>query len=176
VPTLAAALEREPAIANNARVVGMYGSVRRGYEGSPQIAAEYNVKLHTPDCQKVFTAPWELSITPLDTCGLVRLSGEKFKAIQASGDKLVQAMMENYRIWLRSTGKSDAPTASTVLYDTVAVYMAFSEELLKMERLGIRVTDDGFTLIDPAAKQVNCATQWRDLAAFEDFLVQRLTQ
>jgi hypothetical protein len=57
----------------------------------------------------------------------------------------------------------------------VAVYLAFSEELLVMEELGIRVTDEGYTVIDGGARAINCATGWKDLAAFEDFLVRRLT-
>ena len=51
---------------------------------------------------------------------------------------------------------------------------AFSEDLLEMEELGVRVTDDGFTVIDPAARRVRCATGWKDLPAFEDLLVDRL--
>lgn len=39
----------------------------------------------------------------------------------------------------------------------------------------VRVTDDGFTREDPAARQMKVATQWKDLPAFEDWLVQRLT-
>lgn len=62
-----------------------------------------------------------------------------------------------------------------MLFDTVAIYLAFSEELLAMERLGIRVTGDGHTVIDDSAKRINCAMDWKDLAAFNDLLVQRLT-
>jgi len=43
-----------------------------------------------------------------------------------------------------------------------------------MERLGIRVTDDGFTLIDPKAKPVNAALSWQSLDGFRDLLVDRL--
>jgi hypothetical protein len=57
----------------------------------------------------------------------------------------------------------------------VAIYLAFSEEWLAMERLGIRVTDDGYTVIDDSARTINCAMEWKDLPAFEDLLVQRLT-
>jgi hypothetical protein len=60
------------------------------------------------------------------------------------------------------------------LFDTVAVYLAISEELLNIDELGVRVTDDGFTVIDKAAKKVKCATSWKDMEAFEDFLVKRL--
>ena len=44
-----------------------------------------------------------------------------------------------------------------------------------MEKLGIRVTDDGFTLQDTNAKQMNVALTWKDLPAYEDLLVKRLT-
>ena len=48
-------------------------------------------------------------------------------------------------------------------------------DLAKMETLGIRVTDDGYTAIDGKAKKINCATSWKNLGAYEDFLVERLT-
>jgi hypothetical protein len=41
--------------------------------------------------------------------------------------------------------------------------------------LGIRVTDDGHTVIDPKAKRIRVATEWKDLGAFEDLLVKRIT-
>ena len=64
---------------------------------------------------------------------------------------------------------------STLLFDTVAVYLAFAEDLLEMEGLGVRVTDDGFTVIDPEARSVRCATGWKDIEAFEELLVERLS-
>ena len=183
LPNVAAALEREPRIAERARFVGMHGSIRRGYDGSEKISAESNVINHTNACQKVFTAPWDITITPLDTCGIVTLKGEKYRLVRDCEDALTQTMIENYRIWwevacANSGGKLPTDRAekeSSTLFDTVAIYLAFSEELLVMEELGIRVTDDGYTVIDDNAKRINCAMDWKDLSAFEDFLVQRLT-
>lgn len=177
VPNIAAALARVPEIARRARFVGMHGSIRRGYGGSEAVSAEYNVRAYPQACQKVFAAPWDLTITPLDTCGLVRLEGARYRAVRDCEDPLVRAVVENYRIWARScdwaTGL-DVDTQSSVLFDTVAIYLAFSEELLAMEKLGIRVTDDGYTVVDGGAKTVNCAMDWRDLLAFEDLVVRRL--
>jgi hypothetical protein len=51
-----------------------------------------------------------------------------------------------------------------------------SIELVKMEKLPIIVTDDGYTKIDDKGKVIYCATEWKDLGAFEDFLVKRLTR
>jgi inosine-uridine nucleoside N-ribohydrolase len=176
LPNIAAALAREPRIAERARFVGMHGSVRRGYNGTPPISAEWNVVSFPRECQQVFTAGWDMTITPVDTCGLVTLQGEKYRAVRDCPDPVVQALMENYRAWCAHGDRGDLHRErSSVLFDTVAIYLAFSEELLSLETLGIQVTDDGYTLINERARPVRCATQWKDLPAFEDFLVQRLT-
>lgn len=174
VPNIGAAIEREPRIAQKARFVGMHGSIRRGYGGSEKVSAECNVVNHTKDCQKVFTADWDVTITPLDTCGIVKLDGERYWSVYECKDPLTRALIENYRIWAKHSPESEY--RSSTLFDTVAVYLAFSEDFLVMEKLGIRVTDDGYTVIDENAKTINCAMDWKDLAAFEDFLVKRLTR
>lgn len=173
LPNVAAALAREPRIATRARFVGMQGSVRRGYGGSAQIHAEYNVARDPAACRAVFAAPWEVTVTPLDTCGLVVLDGAHYRAVRDSHDPLARAVIENYRLWAQ--GKAEAEERSSVLFDTVAIYLAFADELLTMERLGLRVTDDGHTLIDDAARPINCALDWRDLDAFKGLVVRRLT-
>ena len=175
VPNVAEALRRDPGIAKRARFVGMHGSVRRGYGNDPKISAEYNVRANPKALQKVFAAPWDITITPLDTCGIVRLVREKFQKVYRSKDAGVQALMANYRVWRKARNQQGPMTASSTLFDTVAVYLAYSQELVRMEKLGLRVTDDGYTVIDDEAHVVNCATQWKDLSAFEDHLVERLT-
>jgi len=172
VPNISAALEREPGIAKKTRFVGMHGSVRKGYDGSEKVSAEYNVVAYPKECQKVFTAPWkDMTITPLDTCGLVNLKGEKYKKVADSDNPIAKAVIENYNIWSKR-----APDRSSVLFDTVAIYLSFSQELLVMERLGISVTDDGYTVIDNNAQLINCAMEWKNLSAFEDLLMDRLTK
>ena len=174
VPNIKAALEREPRIAERSRFVGMPGSVRKGYDGSAEVAPEYNVKADVPACRAAFTAPWDITITPVDTCGLVKLKGEKYRAVCDCPDPLIRTVIENYRIWLG--GKPD--TESSILFDTVAVHLAYSTEFLVMEDVGLRVTDDGFTVEDTdrlgGAKRMHVAIDWKDLAAYEDYLVERL--
>lgn len=178
VPNIAAALKREPAIAQKARFVGMHGSIYMGYDGSPDISAEYNVKADPAACRAVFTAPWDVTITPLDTCGLVHLQGERYRKIRECKDPVTQAVVENFRIWARTlhwSGDRNPEAVTSTLFDTVAVYLAFSEALLSMETLGVSVTDEGYTVLDNEAKRIHCATSWKDMAAFEDLLVSRLT-
>ena len=180
LPNLAAALEREPRIAERARFVGMHGSVRKGYGSSKDIQPEYNVKQDVKACQRAFTAPWDITITPLDTCGIIDLSGPRYAQVRDSTKPIAAAVIENYRLWSVAQNKGQptkvADERSSTLFDTVAVYLAFSEDLLKMERLGIRVDAEGFTRIDPAAKMMNVAAEWKNLDAFRDLLVRRLVQ
>ena len=45
-----------------------------------------------------------------------------------------------------------------------------------MQRMGVRVMDDGFTVADAKAPELDCALEWKDLKGFEDLLVKRLTR
>ena len=192
LPNIAEALEREPKIAEKAEFFGMHGSVRRGYGNNPKPSAEYNVRAFVKEAQKVFTAPWDMTITPLDTCGIIQLKNEKYQKVLKNNSPLTNALMQNYRAWykqgIRGNNKnlSEAElnkkidqkcnSSSSTLFDTVAIYLAMSTDLAKMEKLPIIVTDDGHTKIDQSGKKINCATEWKDLGAFEDLLVDRLTK
>ena len=180
-PNLKAALEREPRIAGKLRLAGMYGSLRRGYGGKPKPEPEWNVRASPAATRALLAAPWAEAIsTPLDTCGLVQLKGERYARVRDSKDPLLRALIENYRLWCprRDWCAKDAEyvsSKSSTLFDTVAVYLAISRELVRTEDLGVRVTDDGLTVPDPAARPLTWATEWRDLDAFEEWLVARLT-
>jgi len=181
LPNVAAALSRAPAITANARFVGMHGSLRRGYLGAPKPMREYNVKQHALSCRAVFQAPWEKVITPLDTCGDVFLEGERFQRVLESDNPLTKAAVQNHFSWCEAVQdwplvkQLDLNRQSSVLYDSVAVYLAFAESFLEMETLPIVVTEDGKTLIHEQGDPVRCATDWRDKEAFLDLLAERLT-
>ena len=151
LPNVAEALKREPRIAEKADFIGMHGSVFVGYGGSSTPHAEYNVVKDVPAAKKVFTVPWPMTITPLDTCGLVE-AGRK----RVTEEKLRHS--------------------STTLFDTVAIYLAVSKDLVEMKEVPLRVTDDGFTRVEEGAKKVNCAVKWKDLDGYETWLVERLTK
>jgi len=192
LPNIAEALEREPKIAEKAEFVGMHGSIYRGYGNDPTPSAEYNVRAFAKEAQKVFTASWDMTITPLDTCGIIQLKDQKYQKVLNNNSPLTRALMENYRVWHKQgirNGNKDLSEAeldkrvdqkcnssSSTLFDTVGIYLAMSTELVKIEKLPIIVTDDGYTRIDENGKEINCATEWKDLGAFEDLLVERLTK
>lgn len=179
-PSLAAAIAREPRLAAHCRLVGMFGSFTLGYDGSPIPAAETNVRIDPAALRSVLSAPWQdVLLTPLDTCGLVTLSGESYRSLwSATGDPLLRAVIENYCLfaprvpWMHCDFFA---TRSTVLFDCVAVYLAYAEELVATETISFRVTDDGFTVSDPAGPcRARVALRWKDLPGFADHLTARL--
>ena len=185
LPNIAAALQRAPSIIENSKFIGMHGSLRIGYLGAPKPMKEYNVKQHALSCKSVFEAGWEKEITPLDTCGNIILTGDNFQRVRNSADDLVRAVIENHLIWYEAVASSpvvgpfikkmDPQIQSSILYDCVAIYMAFSSDGLVYEKLPITITEDGKTLIDDDGSVVNCATSWSDIEVFYSFLSARLT-
>ncbi len=178
---IAEALRRKPEIVAKARLVGMHGSVRIGYAGSETIHAEYNVRADIAAAQTVLSANWiETVITPLDSCGNVVLRNDSYKRFAdfaaAHPGSMADVVMANYRMWLTATAGSPdrADTRSTILFDTVAVYLAYASELLQMETLSISIDDSGFTRIDPNGTPMQVATGWTCESAFDTLLTDRL--
>jgi len=181
VPSLALALQREPALAARCRFVGMHGSFDIGYGDRPPAAAEANVKGDPAALRAVLAAPWrDVVLTPLDTCGSIEISGDAYRGIwSATDDPLLRAVIESYCLFApRVTWMTCDFFAvrSTTLFDCVAVYLAFSEEGLRTEPLSFAITDDGFTKRSTAAEAVRArvALRWTDRAAFERGFVERL--
>jgi inosine-uridine nucleoside N-ribohydrolase len=179
-PTLAAALAREPRLASRLRLAGMYGSLYQGAGGKLKPEPEWNVKSRVAAARAVLGAPWrDAIVTPLDTCGKVRLAGERYARVKASLDPLLRGLVEAFSVWCRNRdwcAKDPGYVAekSSTLFDTVAVYLAISNELVRTERLGVRVSDEGATVPDPAARPLTWAVEWKDLDGYEEWLTRRL--
>jgi len=97
--TVAGALRVNPNISEKSRFVGMHGSINSGYIGSNSPSREYNVKKNIKACREVFQAPWEKTITPLDTCGNIVLSGKLLERIMNCDNLIVKTIKENVEIW-----------------------------------------------------------------------------
>lgn len=65
---IANALQKEPAIAGNARIIGIGGSVRRQYFGAAGNCAEYNILADIPAAKRVFQAGWRDMVTGSAGC------------------------------------------------------------------------------------------------------------
>ncbi len=174
---IGALLKRRPDLAARIHFVGMHGSIYHGLEWDPVPIAECNVKADLAASQAVFAAPWKsMVITPLDTCGVVRLDGENYRRLFESPQPLLRDIFTQYRMWhtaLQAPWKFEEK--SSILFDTVAIFLAFSRQFLKFETLGIRVTDAGFTVPDEnAGNRIEVAVDWLDLSGFQNFITERL--
>lgn len=175
VPNIAEALRREPCIAARTHFVGMHGSIYRQPGGRKGAVAEANVRNDPESARLVLSAPWlSTTITPLDTCGVVRLRGRRYQRVRRSEATVARLVMENYDIWAGSRDRYDASKESSILFDTVAVYLAFSRRGLKMKTMGMCVTDEGFTVPDPQGARIRVALDWLDLPGYLDLLTERM--
>jgi inosine-uridine nucleoside N-ribohydrolase len=178
-PSLALALKRAPQIAAQCRLVGMYGSFAVGYDGGAP-SAETNVRVDPAALRTILAAPWrDILLTPLDTCGSVGLAGERYHAIwSATADPVLRAVIESYCIFAprQSWMVCDYfTTRSTTLFDCVAVYLAYSEDLVEVESVRFDVTDDGYTRRSPSgAFSARVALRWKNRDGFEAQLAGRL--
>ncbi|MCX8065922.1 MAG: nucleoside hydrolase [Candidatus Hydrogenedentes bacterium] len=171
---IAKALEIAPDIAEKARVVTMAGSVYKGYGGSERRDCEYNVCRDSASARKVFSAPWEITMIPLDTCGTIILRGDKFRQIRESNSPYAQVVIENYNIW---TNRAHYPAdESSVLFDTLAVYCVWSEDVVGVETVNILIDEEGKTNPDEKGKPIRTALYWKDKEKFENELVHCLTK
>ena len=175
-PNIAEALEREPAISRKARVVAMSGSIDVGYADKPQPDAEYNVRVDPAATRAMYGAGWDVLLAPLDTCGIIRLTGERYQRVATSPKPTLVELMANYRVWSKQADwtKVDPAIESSVLFDTLAVALTVGQSWVDVETLRLEVTDDGFTRRSPQGAKVRAALRWRDLDAYEQWLVDSL--
>jgi inosine-uridine nucleoside N-ribohydrolase len=180
-PSLAEAVTRDPHFAKKCRLVGMFGSFDIGYDGGSIPAAEWNVRADVKSLRTVMAAPWQDKLlTPLDTCGMIHLAGDNYRSVwnAAPTDPVIRAVIENYSIWAPRVFwmKCDFfVTRTSTLFDDVAVYLAYAEDLVEIETVQFAITDDGFTVRDKTGPfTARVALRWKDRDAFEARLARRL--
>jgi inosine-uridine nucleoside N-ribohydrolase len=176
VPNLELALEREPRIVDNARLVVMGGCIGKQEEGEPGFG-EYNVVRNVKAAQKAYSAGWDVTMAPTDTAGKVQLEGEYYAQVRDADNPMAKMLMEQYRIWNQRQTKHarDISRTSSTLWDTVAIYLAFDESFCRMRDIKLRVTDKGITKPSPDGKLTHVAIEWKDLDAFHKLLAERIS-
>lgn len=174
VPNIKEALKRDPQIADKARIVCTGGRIYKGFENDGNPPADWNVRADAASWQAMVAAPWSITTSPLDASAEIVLRGELYAAVANSQHPLARIINENYQLWAyRDHHPADA---SSVLYDTAAVYLAHSEQFARIEPLKINVDDRGHTLIAESGKELRCQLGWKDRAAFDSLLINTLTK
>ena len=180
---LAELLDRFPEVAPRVDLVAMAGSISHGHNGDVGQIPEWNVKTDIPSSQKAFSAPWRsVTITPLDTCGMVTLKGNWYEKLK-NGGELQKELSMQYLAWLhrwdsdgvRNIRNSDVPQErSSILYDTVAIHLAYSHEFLEMKEMRLFVDDGGFTRESYDGTPINVAIEWLDFDGYSDMLAKTI--
>lgn len=173
--TLAELCRRDERAVSRCRLSVMGGSIAKQHRGAAGAIAEYNIKLDVLAAQRTFRAPWrEILLTPLDHCGDITLSGVDYRKIAESTAPVARNILAQYAVW-RNYWKHGGPAqASSILYDTAAVHLAYSGEFTRLERLKLAVDDGGFTRISPEGREMLVATEMTSPIAFQRRLVERL--
>jgi inosine-uridine nucleoside N-ribohydrolase len=150
------------------RIVIMGGSVRRGFASGSKPEPEYNIATDVKAAQTVFQSGVPLTVAPLDATAMLRLDAARQKKLFDAGSLLTLSVQALVQLW---QDKQDP-----ILFDPVAVTLAFKADFCTMEDLHLVVDDKGFTRVEPG-KPANCqvATAIKK-DEFLDWLVDRLAK
>ena len=117
-----------PALASNALLSAMSGSVYRGYGNASAPSEEYNVRIDIPASQAMYSSSWvaPLLMTPLDTSGLLRCIAPELSDLFAANNsdhRYAQTLLKNYEIWAKNTPWCKCNNSiSDILYDAQAAW------------------------------------------------------
>lgn len=162
-------VQRYPESVKKARIRAMAGSIYVGYDGDKPPAAEYNVDL-CPWCMEVLLkSDWNVTITPLDTCGNVALDGSQLEQVLEADNKASLALESTLMFYCIANESPqdhcDFKAGTPVLYDVVATLLAMptvAVQFLDFAAMQLTVNETGFTVVDEMhGINTSVALQWR---------------
>jgi len=170
VTNLADAIKKDPNAWKLVKgVYSMFGSFYMGYGKDPAISAEWNVRADVESAKIFMTSGVPITLAGLDVTTMVKYERDRRLALLMRNSPLTDALCGLYSLW--AGGNMDrTPT----LYDPVAVAMVINDGFVETRTAHVRVTDEGYTVIDES-KSPNCTIGVRiRTEAFLDWLSGRL--
>jgi inosine-uridine nucleoside N-ribohydrolase len=147
VPNISDVIKKDPEALTFAKhIYSMFGSFYMGYDTGPNPDAEWNVRADIESAKLLVSSGASMTYAGLDITTFVKLEKEMRLKLLMRQSPLTNALCALYSLWGQET-----PT----LYDVVAVGMVLWPELFTTRRAHVRVTDDGFTVIDES-QEPNC--------------------
>ena len=117
-----------------------------------------------PHCmQSLLQADWNVSITPLDTCGIATLPPEFSQPLIASMNQWSFGLGSSL-LYFCTALPCQLDKASSPLYDTVATLLALPNagDFIDFKILDLTVTNEGYTVIDDnAGAPTQVALYWK---------------
>mmetsp|Transcript_14792 Transcript_14792/g.30452 ORF Transcript_14792/g.30452 Transcript_14792/m.30452 type:complete len:381 (-) Transcript_14792:45-1187(-) len=156
-------------------VVGMSGSIAKGYDGISEPSVEFNVVGFeggsTEYSCELYREALDLTLTPLDTCGDFIIDGSQYQQLvkQRADNPVVSAVLDHYESWAAhdpyngAYGPLHPDTTSTVLFDVVAVaLMAQKEKVLgggewmRLQETSVAIEEDGMIVQVEEGQEGEC--------------------
>ena len=145
VPNMADILDKDPGALKLAKhIYSMFGSFYMGYGSSPIPGAEWNVRADVSSSKKFVSSGAKITYAGLDITTYVILKYELIELLGNRKSPLTDAVVGLYSLW----GLGRDPKQEPVLFDAVAVSMVIWPELFKTRKAFVKVTDEGYTVID----------------------------
>ena len=150
-------------------VYSMFGSFYMGYGGGPVPHAEWNVRADVESAKKFMTSGVPITLAGLDVTTIVKYNKEHRNRILMRFSPLTDALCGLYSLWA-----SSSPGRNPTLFDPVAVAMVIDDSFVTTRAAHVRVTDEGYTVIDES-KSPNCSIGMHiRTEPFLEWLTQRL--
>lgn len=134
------------------RIVLMGGAVHFNYQGQPKPEIEWNVKSDIAAARTVFSAGVPLLVAPLDATYNVALEAAERNRIFDVNGPLQRETKTLYRLWSKPT---------PILYDPVAIALAFDERFCEIKDLRLEVDRQGRTVVVDGKPNARVATSIR---------------
>ena len=151
VPNMADLIEKDPSALKLAKhVYSMFGSFYMGYGSSPIPSAEWNVRADVNSSRKFVSSGAKITYAGLDITTFVILKYELIELLSTRKSPLTDAVVGLYSLWGLGRAKPEP-----VLFDAVAVSMILWPDLFQTRKAFVKVTDEGYTVIDES-KEPNC--------------------
>lgn len=165
VPNIGDVVRKDPEALKLAKhIYAMYGSFYRGYDRKNMVQdpgpvlsdrssvnsvpdPEFNVAMDV-ESSKLFSASGaKITYAPLDITTYIMMSERDEARLWMRHSPLTDALSGLYALWsARSFGSGER--ARWIIYDCVAIGMALWPELFRTRAAHVRVTDEGYTIID----------------------------
>lgn len=119
------------------QLVVMGGSYQVGYEGKKGREPEWNIKEDIPAAQKVFRSGVKIILAPLDATAHLKLEKEQRERLFSARTPLTWQIQNLYELWDKET---------PILFDPVAVALAFEQRFCKLQAISLIINDKGLTI------------------------------
>ena len=170
VPNMADIIEKDPDALKLAKhVYSMFGSFYMGYGNNPIPSAEWNVRADVAASQRFASSGAKITYAGLDVTTYVRFNEDLIDRMSHRNSPLTDALESLYSLW----GMKQAKPIPT-LFDPVAVAMVIWPDLVATRKAYVKVTDEGYTVIDES-QEPNCEIGMAiDTEEFLDRFMDRL--